>query len=78
MICSMAELALGDDHSGILVLPADTPLGADFVSWAGLRDVVYDVKPGEDETNSAAASQSSNQAFGWWRGAAMVHCFPLT
>jgi phenylalanyl-tRNA synthetase beta chain len=43
MICSAAELAIGDDHSGILVLPPDAPLGADFVDYAGLRDVVLDI-----------------------------------
>ncbi len=43
MICSAAELAIGDDHSGILVLPADAPVGADFADYAGLRDHVLDI-----------------------------------
>src|SRR5262245_1191566 len=43
MICSAAELGLGADHSGILVLPDDAPLGQDFTAWAGLRDWVLDL-----------------------------------
>ena len=30
MICSKKELGLGDDHTGILVLPEDAPVGALF------------------------------------------------
>src|SRR5580704_7201582 len=36
-------LAIGDEHTGILVLPPDAPLGADFVAYAGLRDDVFEI-----------------------------------
>ena len=43
MICSAKELAIGDDHTGILVLSPDAPLGADFVDYANLRDDVLEL-----------------------------------
>ena len=43
MICSVSELGIGDDHTGILVLPPDAPLGADFVAYAHLRDEVLEI-----------------------------------
>ncbi len=43
MICSAAELGIGDDHAGILVLAPDAPLGEDFVPYAGLDDHVLDI-----------------------------------
>ncbi|WP_141576347.1 phenylalanine--tRNA ligase subunit beta [Actinomadura sp. WMMA1423] len=43
MICSVTELGIGDDHSGILVLPPDAPVGADAVELLGLRDEVLDI-----------------------------------
>ena len=49
MICSAAELGFGDDHSGILVLPSDAPLGADFAEYAGLRDHVLDINVTPDK-----------------------------
>jgi phenylalanyl-tRNA synthetase beta chain len=49
MICSAAELAIGDDHTGILVLSADAPLGEDFAEYAGLRDHVLDINVTPDK-----------------------------
>jgi len=43
MICSVRELAIGDEHTGILVLEPDAPLGADFVAYAGLKDDVLEI-----------------------------------
>ncbi len=43
MICAADELAVGEDHSGIIVLPPDTPLGVDFIELAGLRDEVFEI-----------------------------------
>ncbi|MCW2599620.1 MAG: phenylalanyl-tRNA synthetase, beta subunit [Frankiales bacterium] len=43
MICSAAELGLAESSPGILVLPADSPLGADVVDLLQLRDEVLDI-----------------------------------
>ncbi len=44
MICSARELGLGDDHRGIMVLPPDTPLGADVAGLIGWPDAVLDIE----------------------------------
>jgi phenylalanyl-tRNA synthetase beta chain len=43
MMCSARELMLGEDHDGIIELPADAPVGASFPDYAGLDDAVFDV-----------------------------------
>lgn len=43
MICSARELGLGEDHDGIIVLPADAPVGADAIELLGVRDEVLDI-----------------------------------
>ncbi len=43
MMCSEAELEVGDDHDGIIELPDDAPVGEVYAGWAGLDDPVIDV-----------------------------------
>ena len=43
MMCSTRELELGEDHDGIIELPADAPVGTAFADYAALNDPVIDV-----------------------------------
>jgi phenylalanyl-tRNA synthetase beta chain len=44
MLCAPDELGLSDDHSGIMILPPDTPLGEDIRTVLGLDDIVFDLE----------------------------------
>jgi phenylalanyl-tRNA synthetase beta chain len=43
MLVSEFELQLSDDHEGIIDLPADAPVGANYAQWAGLDDPVIEI-----------------------------------
>ena len=43
MLVSFRELGLGEDHDGIIELPADAPVGTAYAGWAGLDDPVIEI-----------------------------------
>ena len=43
MLCSGSELGLGEDHDGILELPAEAPVGQGYALYAGLDDPVIEI-----------------------------------
>jgi phenylalanyl-tRNA synthetase beta chain len=56
MLCSMREMGLGQDHDGIIDLPADTPIGKPFAEVMGLDDPVFDVKVTPDRGDCLSVS----------------------
>ena len=44
MLCSARELSLSEDHSGLLALPADAPLGEDIRAYLALDDKLFTLK----------------------------------
>ena len=43
MLCSARELGLSEDHSGLMELPADAPVGANLRDYLGLDDAIIEV-----------------------------------
>ena len=47
----MREMGLGDEHDGIIELPADAPVGKPFAQMLGLDDPIIDVKMTPDRAD---------------------------
>ncbi len=56
MICSAAELGLAETSDGILALPKEAPIGADFRTWLALDDtcIELDLTPDRSDCLSLA------------------------
>lgn len=44
MNCSAAELGIGSDQSGLLILPEDAPVGTPFAEYRGMSDTVIELE----------------------------------
>ncbi len=44
MNCSSRELGMGEDHDGLMILPADAPVGTPFAEYAGLSDTILELE----------------------------------
>lgn len=44
MLCSARELGLSEDHSGLMSLPEDAPVGEDIRSYLALDDMLFTLK----------------------------------
>lgn len=52
MICSELELGLSEDHSGIMVLPDDAPLGTPLSSYLGETVLELEIRPNRPDALS--------------------------
>jgi phenylalanyl-tRNA synthetase beta chain len=43
MLTSFRELGLGEDHEGIIELPADAPAGESYAKWAGFDEPIIEI-----------------------------------
>lgn len=44
MLCSEVELGLEKESAGIMILPADAPVGKSFAEYYGMDDVLFEIK----------------------------------
>src|SRR5215472_5132797 len=56
MLVSEFELQISDDHEGIIDLPADAPVGANYAAWAGLDDPVIEINLTPNRADCAGVS----------------------
>src|SRR5204863_1370927 len=56
MLVSEFELQISDDHEGIIDLPQDAPVGANYAAWVGLDDPVIEINLTPNRADCAGVS----------------------
>jgi phenylalanyl-tRNA synthetase beta chain len=56
MLVSEFELQISEDHEGIIELPQDAPVGANYAHWAGLDDPVIEINLTPNRADCAGVS----------------------
>src|SRR6266576_1354019 len=56
MLVSEFELQISDDHEGIIELPQDAPVGANYAHWAGFDDPVIEINLTPNRADCAGVS----------------------
>jgi phenylalanyl-tRNA synthetase beta chain len=82
MICAEDELGIGHDHSGIKILPADTPLGRSAAEMLGLpSDTVFEIGLTPNRADATSHRGVAADLLAWLRvhenSAAQLHQIDL-
>lgn len=68
MICAQDELGVGHDHSGIMVLPPETPLGVTAATWFNLNsDIVIEVGLTPNRADATSHAGVARDLLAWMR-----------
>ena len=68
MICAQDELGVGSDHSGIMVLPEETPLGQTAASWFKQdTDIVFEIGLTPNRADATHHSGVARDLLAWIR-----------
>jgi phenylalanyl-tRNA synthetase beta chain len=70
MLCSARELKLSEDHSGLLILPEDTPIGQDIRETLNLDDTIFEIKLTPNKADCLSVFGVARENLGDYRRAA--------
>ena len=63
MLCSAKELGIADDAAGLLILPADAPVGTDIRKYLELDDQLFTIKPTPNRGDCLSVSGVARAGF---------------